>query len=72
MKGREHGWLHFEQAASHQDRAVGARGLSVAIVDDGVVFTVVDGGRPHSYTISFDDYDLLAHFVDLERNSDET
>ena len=69
MDGFKRGWLHFEQAASHRDPVVGERGLSVAVVEDGVVFTVVTRGLPDSCTISFEDYDLLAHFVEVERDS---
>jgi hypothetical protein len=63
----EPGWLHFEQALTHRDPAIGERGLSVAVVEDGVVFAVTRDGLPQTCTISFDDYDLLAHFIDHGR-----
>jgi hypothetical protein len=65
MQDRE--WLHFDQAPSHREGAAGERRLSVATADDGVVFVVVKNGRPTSCTISFDDWELLQHFVELER-----
>lgn len=62
----EQGWLHFEQTSSRRDPATGERRLSVAVVDDGVVFTVVKDGRPASCAIGFDDWTLLQHFVEVE------
>ena len=64
---RDRGWMHFEQAPARHDAMTGPRGLSVAVLDDGVTFTVSKDGRPASCTISFDDWDLLEHFVELGR-----
>lgn len=64
----DRGWLHFDQAPTPQEAAAGERRLSVAVVDDGVVFVVVKDGRPTSCTISFDDWALLQHYVELVRS----
>jgi hypothetical protein len=61
------GWLHFTQQHAHVDPAVGERGLSVAVVEDGVTIAVVKDGRPQACTISWDDWDLLLQYVELER-----
>lgn len=61
------GWLRFNEAPSHSEPGIGSRGLSAAVVEDGVVFTVTKDGSPTSCTISFEDYDLLLYFVERER-----
>ena len=63
----DRGWLHFDQAPSRQEAATGERRLSVAVVDDGVVFVAVKDGRPTSCTISFDDWALLVQHVEFKR-----
>lgn len=49
------------------DPDVGVRALSIAVVEDGVVFTVSRDRRPTSCTISWDDWDVLVQHVELER-----
>jgi hypothetical protein len=63
----EPGWMHFDQTPTRDGTAPGRRRLSVAVVHDGVTFVVARDGRPTSCTISFDDWDLLQHYVDIVR-----
>ena len=66
------GWLHLGQAPSHSDSAIGSRALSIAVVEDGVVFTVSRNGLPASCTISFNDFDLLLYFVEHAREDEQS
>jgi len=61
------GWLHFSQAPSHDDPAVGERTLGVGVVPDGVAVSVLRDGVPSACTISWSDWDLLVEHVELER-----
>jgi len=62
------GWLHFTQTSARRDAAVGERGLSVTVVEDGVTIVVTRDGRPQACTIGWGDWDLLVHHVENERD----
>lgn len=63
------GWMHFEQADDRRDPATGERSLSVAVMPEGVCFAVArEGEHSRACTLSWADWDLLAHAVEIERS----
>ena len=63
-------WMHFAESEAWRDPNTGARTLSVAVLPEGVTFAVAAAGEgPRACTVSWTDFDLLVHAIDVERGA---